>query len=274
MAIAFREGQGSLWWNQIIRLSPRFEIRMKIIINSNGCYDAQSYSIDGFALILSKQKNFLGGPDNEKGYGGIYDALVTEIDLNGNPGEISSNFIRLNRCYGQYCRPNTPGSTSQNLPFGYNRCQIMTYDVKLKYSNYNLNIYVNDHLLISSNENLLTKFQGFSQFGISGYFRGDQRELIVSKDSYICTDQIKSVYIETLHQTIRSNNIIPNDIPAGSTIEVSAQFRDQDNQKVPHFKQYDIIDWKLNTSYDCGIKASWNPNQFVDNETIKFTVKI
>jgi len=275
MAIAFKEGAGALWWNKKLRLTPRFEIRMKININKNGCSDSASYSIDGFALILSKQTNFLGGDGNNKGFGGIYDALVTEIDLYGNPGEISSNFVRLNRCYNQYCRADNSGSVSNNLPFYYNKCLFMIYDVRLEYSYGAIKIFVNDNLIIHTNEDLQTKFRGFSYFGLSGFFRGNQREFIVSNESYICTDKITSVKISTLHQGIRTQDAIPNNIPAGSIIEVEARFADYDGQIIPHFKEDNIIDWNLDITYDCfDNNSSWDPNKFIDMTTIKTKVKI
>lgn len=274
MAISFKEGAGALWWRKKLRLTPRFELRMKIKIPNHGCYDGPSYSIDGFALILSKTNNYLGYSNNDKGYGGIFNALVTEIDLNANPGEISSNFVNLRECYGITCRASNGKSSSANIPFSYNRCSLMTYDVKIKYDNKRFMIYVNDYHLINSYQDLFSKFDGFSWFGLSGYFKGNQRELVVGNDSYICTDSIRHVEIITQYNGLTFNSQIPNNIPAGTTIDIIAKFTDMYKQVIPHFKADNLIDWNLTTSYDCGKHgSSWDPNKFLNKESFYTKVK-
>ena len=275
MAIAFKEGPGSLWRSDVVRLSPRFEIRMKIKINAHGCYDAASSSIDGFAFILTKTKQTkIGTGGNAKGYGGIYDALITEIDLLGNPGEISSNFVKLNKCYGKICEPTNLNSISKSLSFNYNKCSKMTYDVKMKYSEKRLNIYVNGQLYLSSPEDLEKKFNGFAYFGMSGTFKGHQRELVVSNDSYICTDEIKSITIYSIVDGVRTNGNLPDTIRAGVEINVFVQLIDVDGQLVPHLKLTDLHNlYKLNIQincYDSRQSSSYSP--FIDKTTMLIKV--
>ena len=133
MSISWREGPGALWLVDPLVIHPRFELRTKVVINNRGCRDSQSSAIDGFTIIVSKSKDYLGGGGGSLAYDGIYDALVTEIDLYQNEGDLSSNSVSLHRCYKSYCRWTEGSNTFQaNLPFGYDKCKIMTYDVQAK----------------------------------------------------------------------------------------------------------------------------------------------
>jgi hypothetical protein len=250
-------------------------MRMKVMINKNGCYDGYSHGMDGFALIFSKQKNYLGPAGNDKGFGGIYDALVVEIDLQHNSGDLSSNFVRLNRCYGTYCRPNG-NMPSVNLPFSYDRCKNMIYDVMLTYSNEILKISINGNLVLEQKENLLEKFKGFSYFGISGSFTGNQRELVLSPESYICTNIVAKAKITSfINDSFVDSESLPKKILAGSTILVQLRLYDYDNQMIPHLFNDKIHDWEIRSSFNCyDATQKWEPNNIINNFHINYTVKV
>ncbi len=241
------------------------------MINKNACYDPYSYSIDGFALIFSKTKNFVGPAGNEKGFGGIFDAFVIEIDLQQNPGDLSSNFVRLNRCYGSYCNING-NMPSVNLPFGYDKCQNMIYDVKLTYSNNNLFIYVNGHLIMQQKEDLMEKFKGFAYFGMSGSFTGNQRELLLSKESYICQDEVKKVDIRS---NLNCDSSTPSTISVGARMDFFLNLRDFEDQIVPHLHTQKIHDWELRVSFNCfDANQKWDRNIIINDTEIKYSVKL
>jgi len=222
--------------------------------------------------MFSKTKDFVGPGGGSLGYHGIYDALVTEIDLFQNSGDISSNSVSIHRCYKQFCESTEGASTFQaNLPFAYDRCREMVYDVYIQYNNGILNVFLNDSHLISSYENLLDKFDGFAFFGLSGFFWGFQRELLISPGSYWCVDQITDIYFDTKVNDITiSNNNLPTNIPAGAPIEVIAKFSDIEGLFVPHLFGQNVTSWKLTITYDCGLSVfNWKSFIYIDKIQIQ-----
>lgn len=272
LSIAWKEGAGALWYSDQILLWPRFEIRAKITINNKGCNDPYSYAFDGFTVILSKQKDYLGGDGGSMGYDGIFDALVTEIDLYQNPTDVSQNSISIHRCYKSYCTPEEGPSTYQrNLPFNYDKCKVMVYDIYIQYKESYLSIYLNDSLIMQVLENFLPTFNGFGFLGFSGYFRGNQREIIITSDSFLCLDQLNDVYFDTsVNGAIYYNNRIPDNIPAGAPIDITAKFIDIDGLVVPHLYGLNVIGWKLTISYDChSTQSNWKTFNYVDQIRIQ-----
>lgn len=121
LAIAWQENAiGGLWFNRRILVSPRFEARVVVSIGKNACYDTSANAIDGFTVILSKTNNYLNGDGENLGYLGIFDAIVTEVDLNSNTnlGDISGNAISIHKCVKSLCSPVENANTVQKpLPY-------------------------------------------------------------------------------------------------------------------------------------------------------------
>lgn len=233
--------------------------------------------MDGFAIILSRSKDYLGPGGGSLGYDGIYDALVTEIDLYQNPGDLSSNTVSIHRCYKEYCKWNEGSNTFQaNLPFGYDRCREMVYDVYMQYRDSKLSVFVNDLLIISSNENLLDKFDGYAYFGFSGFFWGFQRELLITPGSFWCVDQIHDVSFDTKVSGLTYyGNKLPSDIIAGAPVEVIAKFSDIEGLFIPHLYGQNVTSWKLTIGYDCGLSVyNWKSFIYIDKVQIQNLVII
>jgi len=273
MSISWAEGPGALWYNNPIVIHPRFELRLKVIINKKGCKDGLSWAMDGFTIILTKSKDqYLGGGGENLGYDGIYNALVTEIDLFQNQGDIGSNSVSIHRCYNNYCRSTEGSNTSQaNLPFNYDKCREMVYDVYIQYKNKVFSVFVNDSPVISSSESLLDNFDGWAYMGFSGFFRGYVRELFIDQSSFFCLDTIQDIYFDTIVNGITyPNNSIPQNIPAGAPIQVIAKFSDFDKLFVPHLYGDNVTNWQLTISYDCGLTTfNWKSFIYVDKTNIQ-----
>jgi len=276
LSIAWREGPGALWNLNPIVIYPRFEIHLKVIINKRGCNDGYSKYIDGFTIMLSKTKDYLGDGGSNLGYSGIYDALVTEVDLFQNPGDISHNSVSIHRCYKEYCKwEEGPNTFQANLPFGYDKCREMVYNVDMIYFDGVLTVYVNGVYSISTIENFLDKFDGHAYLGFSGFFWGYQREMLISPESYWCVDQINDVYFDTkVTSKIWHSNTIPSDIPAGTPIEIFAKFSDVDKLFIPHLYGANVTSWKLTVGYDCGLTVyNWKSFIYIDKIQIQNIVK-
>lgn len=277
ISIAWREGPGALWNINPLLIYPRFELRLKVVINNRGCWESQAKYIDGFTIILSKSKEFLGPGGGLLGYSGIYDALVTEVDLFRNNGDLSSNTVSIHRCYKDYCLFSEGANTYQaNIPFGYDKCREMIYDVYMQVKNGVVSVWVNDLFILSSNENLLDKFDGFAYLGFSGFFWGYQREMLISKDSFWCVDQINEIYFDSkISDIVYYNNKLPTNIPAGSPIEIIAKFSDVEGFYVPHLYGLNVTSWKLTIGYDCGLTVyNWKSFIYIDKIQIQNLVKI
>jgi hypothetical protein len=118
--IATKEQAGALWLNRKVRIEPRFEAKLFFTISADGCGDHQSYSIDGIATILSKSNEYVQGKAGSMGYDNIFDALVTEIDLNYDKkfGDYSENSLSFHRCFRQNCHALEDANTVQGkLPY-------------------------------------------------------------------------------------------------------------------------------------------------------------
>ena len=202
---------------------------------------------------------------------------MTEIDLHQNQGDISSNSLSIHRCYKDYCSSNEGPNTFQaNLPFSYDLCKEMVYDVYMQYREGVLNVWVNDLHIITSNENLLDKFDGFAYFGFSGYLRGFQRAMIISPESYWCNDQINDIYFDSkFNDMIIYNNRLPSNIPAGAPIQIIAKFKDIEGLFIPHLYGKSVTSWKLTIGYDCGLSVfNWKSFIYIDNIQIQNFVRL
>lgn len=227
---------------------------MKVTIDAGGCHDYYSYAYDGFTLILSdKAHNKAGGGGDGKGYNGLFNVLVSEFDFYYNQGDIATNSFSMHRCYNKSCWSNEDHTTSQvRLPFSYDKCKTLTVDFKFVYINGTVKIYTNGSLLMESNEDLLAKFNGYGYFGISGYFRGNKRNLkLIMKDSYYCTDKIEKITFYSIVDKVRYEERLPTNIPAGSPIEVTCRFVDLEGYPIPHFKTESLTTWEIGISYSC-----------------------
>lgn len=111
----------------------------------------------------------------------------------------------------------------------------MKYDVYMQYKNGSLSIWVNDSFMLSSDENLLEKFDGLAYLGFNGYFWGYERELYITTYSFWCQDQINDIYFDTkISDIVYYDRRLPTYIPAGSRIEIIANFSDVESYVVPH----------------------------------------
>ena len=253
VSIASKEGAGITWYNKKIIFHPRFEIGIRVTIGDEGCRDNDSFCFDGFALVLSDKIQDVGGGGNDKGYGGLFNLLVSEFDFYKNPTDISSNSFSMHRCYNSYCSGTETSETSQvNLPFYYDKCKKYQFDVKLLYVDGNVKIYISDSLIFQANENLLEKFNGYGYFGVSGYFRGYTRTLALDlTKSYYTQDTIEKILFYSVVEGVRYENSLPTNIPAGSKIEVTCRFADLEHYSVPHYKEDQVTTWEFGISYSC-----------------------
>lgn len=168
-----------------------------------------------------------------------------------------------------------PNTFQANLPFAYDKCREMVYDVYMQYRDGLLNVFVNDSHIISSNENLLDKFDGFAYFGFSGSFWGYQRELLITPESYWCVDQIQNIYFDTkFTDMIYYGNKVPSNIPAGAPIEIIAKFSDIEGLFIPHLYGQNVTSWKLTIGYDCGLSVfNWKSFIYIDRIQIQNLVR-
>ena len=121
MSIATKEGTGGLWYmSRALRIYPKFELQTTVRIPSDGCKDPNSWSFDGFTMILTQTKPpFCSSGGGWIGYNNLYNALVIEVDLwyNSENGDLSSNSLSLHRCYGKSCTSvEGPDTFQRNLP--------------------------------------------------------------------------------------------------------------------------------------------------------------
>ena len=120
MSIAKKEGEGGLWYKGAFKIFPKFELQTQIRIPIDGCKDLNSWSFDGFTMILTQTKPpYASGGGGYIGYNNIYNALVIEVDLvyNEEYGDSQANSLSLHRCYGINCSPvEGPNTVQRNLP--------------------------------------------------------------------------------------------------------------------------------------------------------------
>lgn len=230
--------------------------------------------MDGFTIILSKTNNYINydGDGENMGYFKIYDALVSEIDLFQNSYDSSSDTASLHMCHKTYCTSQEGRNTIQrNLPFKYDKCKVMIYDVLLQIKGVKYYLFVNDALIIEAEDNLLDQFDGFAYLGFTGFFRGNQRELKIEQGSYFCQNEIKGVDFYSINNGITfRNSQLPPEIPAGSAVEVTVRFKDVEGLIVPHFNDMHVIDWKLTIGYNCNTEVyNWKSFNYIDKLNIQ-----
>lgn len=117
--------EGAIWFKKEVILGPRFEIRLKVHIGKEGCNDPESNRIDGFAIILSKQDNYLGVQrvPGGLGYHNIYNAVISEVDLNQDEtnSDISANSMSIHNCQLKSCSTEENINTKQNSLWNVNK---------------------------------------------------------------------------------------------------------------------------------------------------------
>ena len=191
LSIAWTTPTGALWLNRQVLVHPKFEVGLKVTINAHGCYDDNfNNPMDGWTIILSKTNNYIGQSGDNKGYNGIYDAIVTEFDFHYNyeAGDISGNSVSIHKCFQSNCSPIENSNTIQrNIAQTYDRCQVMSYDIVLLYNNGNYRIQLGDSYIVDTTEDLNERFSGWAFLGFSGFFQGQRRELQIF-GSYFCED--------------------------------------------------------------------------------------
>ncbi len=232
--------------------------------------------LDGFAIVIGKTKNYLGAGGSGLGYDGIYNSLVAEVDLNQDEGDKSSNTISYHDCIQKTCSwQEGPGTIQTNLSLKYNKCKTFYYDIYIKYHDKSLYIE-NNGSTISTSVDLLKNFDGYGYIGFTASQKGFSRKIIISDASYFCFDKIDSVYFDVfIGKNTYINNFIPNDIPAGSTIELHARFIDIEKLAVPHLNKLNVTNWKLTIGYNCITSVyNWKHFIFLDKVTINNIVII
>jgi hypothetical protein len=262
LAISWYEGEGGLWFNRKVLVHPRFELGLRVEINEYGCYDPDSDALDGWTIILSKTNNYLYGPGGSIGYQGIYDALVTEVDLyyNQEHGDLSGNTISVHKCYKKACAPTEGSDTVQrNLPLSYDKCRRMVYDVVIIYSSGYFTVQLGDNPMVSFQENLGSKFdQNWAYVGFTGFFRGRRRDLQIA-GSYLCEDDYNnnSFYYTFLgSSTLVLSQTNPAIMPAGNSGTFTIRFTDITGAAVPHTLGLDMWTWNFTLTSPCGSVSS------------------
>jgi len=117
--IASNESSGALWLNRPVILSPRFLLHFTVFLDS-ACFSfLSSWAVDGFAVTLSKSKNYLKGGGGSLGYMDIWDALVGEFDFykNSEIGDIADDTMSIHECFQKTCSPSEVGTKQVELPF-------------------------------------------------------------------------------------------------------------------------------------------------------------
>ena len=149
VSIAEEDGSGAIWHQNKVIFQPKFELGVRIEMDTPvyGC----TTSFDGFAIILSDSIKSVGSGGDGKGYGGLFNVLVSEFDFYYNQGDIDTNSFSMHRCYDKYCESQEDTSTSQViLPFKYDKCKTLTLDIKLIYTNGSVKIFNSDSLIFES----------------------------------------------------------------------------------------------------------------------------
>ena len=127
----------------------------------------------------------------------------------------------------------------------------MVYDVDIIYEATLFTVqFANSQILLSSNEDIFSNFQGWGYVGLTGYHKGTARKMNLDS-AMICEDNLSSNYIYKwyLAQTINLPDI---SVPAGTIMYLSVMFLDGANKYIPHFLGLGLYDRKLNMNVPCG----------------------
>jgi hypothetical protein len=135
----------------------------------------------------------------------------------------------------------------------------LTYNIIIRYEpgTYKV-LWGNGSLLLQSNEDFFSVFQGWAYIGYTSFFRGSKKNTYLN-NSYFCESNLSGDFFFSwvvAGVTYKSDDVTA---PADATLRLQMQFKDKFGYWMPHFVDVGIIDWSVSVTAECGTDNVFKP---------------